>query len=241
VAPADGVADRALAQRQVERAADQELEPVFELPEDGRRREVPHARRGQLDRQRQAVELVADLRDHAGVEVQVRSHRVCPLFEQRGGGRQFERRHRELVLAAQPQRAAAGHQEGGLRAAQQQGVDERHRRGEVLEGVHHDERPRPGQAPGQQIGQLRPRLHYADHLGQLGPDQGRVPQLAQRDEEDAAVEEPPNLGRGLQCQPGLADATRAGQRQQPDLGVLEPLDDARQLAGAAEEPGGRDR
>jgi hypothetical protein len=103
MAPADGVADRALSQRQIEGAADQEREPVFELPADGGKRQVPHACRCQFDRQRKPVQLAADLRDDRGsprIEVQIRPRRLCPLPKQLPGRGQPEWGHREVVLAA---------------------------------------------------------------------------------------------------------------------------------------------
>ena len=63
VAPVDGRSQGLLALGEVARAAAQEAEPVVEPVAQDLRREQPEAGGGELDRQRQAVEPAADLRD----------------------------------------------------------------------------------------------------------------------------------------------------------------------------------
>jgi hypothetical protein len=62
-APLDRRAQRALTLGDVARAARQQRESLLEPRENRGRREDRRLRRGELDRQRQAVELAADLRD----------------------------------------------------------------------------------------------------------------------------------------------------------------------------------
>ena len=63
VAPGDRVAQRPLALVGVLGAAGQQGQPLVEPAQERLRRERAHPRRGQLDRERQAVEPAADLRD----------------------------------------------------------------------------------------------------------------------------------------------------------------------------------
>ena len=69
VAPGDRVAQRPLALVGVLRAAGQQGQPLVEPAQERLRRERPHARRRQLDRERQAVEPPADRGDRIGVLV----------------------------------------------------------------------------------------------------------------------------------------------------------------------------
>ena len=69
VAPGDRVAQRALALVGVQRAAGQQGQALVEAAQERLRRERAHPRCGQLDRERQAVEPAADLRDGRGVLV----------------------------------------------------------------------------------------------------------------------------------------------------------------------------
>ena len=62
VAPVDRPAQRPLARRQVAAAALEQAEPVVQAPGHRRGREQPDPGRGQLDRQRQPVEVADDLR-----------------------------------------------------------------------------------------------------------------------------------------------------------------------------------
>jgi hypothetical protein len=234
MAPCHRVADRALAPRQVQGAADQQPEPVRKLVRHRGQRQVADPGGCQLDGQRQAIQLAADLRHQRGgrdVEGQVRPDRQRAFPEQRrrrppgelrGGnvvrpGRQVQRRDRELVLAAQPQcAAAAGDQENGLRAAEHGRVHLRRRRRQVLERVQHDQHPPAREPLRQQFLQVGAGFGDSDRLGHLRHDQRGIPDLAQADEADAAAEGRSHLPGRLGGQPGLADAAGTGQRQQAD-------------------------
>jgi hypothetical protein len=75
VAPGDGAAQRLVARRHVTCPAGQEAQALREARQDRLRLEQLHARRGQLDGQRQAVEPTADLRDRRRILVRGREVR----------------------------------------------------------------------------------------------------------------------------------------------------------------------
>ena len=124
-------------------AAGEEPQPIAEPLQDRLRAEHPDPGRGQLDRQGQAVEAHADLghRRRVGVvhrEVGPHGHGALDEQGDRLEGAQLlqvgqvprighaERRDRELALAVDPQRAAAGHEDGrDARNADQQLGDQR--------------------------------------------------------------------------------------------------------------------
>ena len=104
-------AQRLLPFRQVARPAGQQLEPSFEPGTQLRRRQDLHARGGQLDRQRQAVQPAADVGD--GVGVPRRQREVGPA----GRGALHEQRDRRRIrISADGRRsgvADAGSGSGG--------------------------------------------------------------------------------------------------------------------------------
>ena len=102
-APADRVAQRSVPGGGVARARGEELESVLQPSEHRRRGQHLDPRRGELDRERQVVEVAADLGDRVQVglvRLEVRADRACPLEEQADGGVARERLERELLLAA---------------------------------------------------------------------------------------------------------------------------------------------
>ena len=123
VAPADRRAQRPLPEREVAIARRQQIERMIEPLEQRRRLNHAHARRGEFERERQAVELPADCRN--GRRVRRRKREVlldlhCSLEKQcdrRTGPegverrhvrrRKLERRQAELGLAADLERRAA--------------------------------------------------------------------------------------------------------------------------------------
>jgi hypothetical protein len=246
VAPRHRVTYRALALRQVEGTADQQPEPVPKLIPHRGQRQVPDPGRSQLDSQRQAIELAADFRHRHGgrkVERQVWPDRQRAFPEQRCSrppgkplrgnllhlARQFQGRNRELLLTAQPQRAAAGDQEGRLGRAEHEGIHQRSCRRQVLEGVQHDQGTPARQPLRQQRLEVCPSIRHTERFGQLRPDEGGIFEVAQGDEVDAA-ERLPCLPGGFGGQPGLPYATRSGQRQQPDSVPRKNGGDGPQLA-----------
>ena len=118
VAPADRRAQGLLALRRVARTRAQEIQPAAEAVEDLGGGEDLDAGGRELDRQRQAIEAVADARDHRLVAVgegQARVDGPRAAQEQRDRGLGGERAERELVLGGQPQRRAARDHELGAR------------------------------------------------------------------------------------------------------------------------------
>ena len=76
MAPGHRVTDCALAQRQIERPANQQLEPVVKLVADSGQRQMLDPGGSELDRQRKAVELATYLNYEQGrlsVELEVLS------------------------------------------------------------------------------------------------------------------------------------------------------------------------
>ena len=138
VAPRQRVAHGALSRRQIRRPADEEVERRAQPLEQRLRREQPHSGGGELDRQREAVELLADGGDRGlvpGGEREARRHDAGPVGEQPHGSVQCERRHGELVLALQVQGLAARDEDPRPDRALRQPADERGRRDHVLEAV----------------------------------------------------------------------------------------------------------
>jgi len=137
VAPGQGGAQRALALRQVARSVHQFGETALQARQQRLGREDPHARRRELDGQRQPVQPDTDRRHVGRVplgEGEVGAHRLRALHKEgnrreardrgrvgavRRGG-QGQRRHGEGVLAAHAQRGAAGHQRHDAGARPQQ-------------------------------------------------------------------------------------------------------------------------
>ena len=133
VAPRDRAAQGLLPSRKVARARRQQPEPIAQPAEHRLGSQDPDPRRGELDRQRQAVEADADLGDRRRVlvrDLEPGPHRPSALDEQRdrlvlgelrqrrkvGRVRQAERRNRVLLLARHLQRASAAGQDGEVRA-----------------------------------------------------------------------------------------------------------------------------
>ena len=149
-------AQRALALRQVARAAAQQLQPALEALQQRRQRQQPRAVGGELDRQRQPVQARADLGDDVVVlgRRPVRARRGHARREQRRGVRDRQRLHPVGVLGGQPQRRAAGGEHGQVRRGGEQlrhlgGVGE-----EALEAVEHEQRARAARRAREPLAEL---------------------------------------------------------------------------------------
>ena len=151
-APVERVAQGPLPFGQVTRSAGQNAHPVIEPGQQRLRGQQPDPGGGQLDGQRQAVQPTADLGDGPDVapgQLEARGFGAGPGREQanrgvvlerrgvpgRAGRRDGKRRHREFVLAAEPEHGAAGHQDHQARARGQQVGDDSSARGHLLEVV----------------------------------------------------------------------------------------------------------
>lgn len=200
-----------------------------------------HPRRGQLDRERDSVELAADFSGvgaRAGVELEGRLQAAHPLGEQVHGiacGGGFGRGHHLVAvhrqwpepphpLGSQAQRLLAGGQQVQRGGRVEQRLRQRGHSGhEVLAVVEHQQQRLAGAAAGQPLGQLRLPLGggvglqwHRDRAGDGGHQQPRIGQRRQLDPGRAAAEEAA-VDRGVrrrQREPSLADAPRARHREQ---------------------------
>jgi hypothetical protein len=167
--------------------------------QDRLRRQQADPRRGQLDRQRQAIQPAHDLRDRGGVLLvngETRQHGRRPLREQphrftrsdrRGrDGRllgEGEGRDRALLLARHAKRRAAAHQDAEIAGAAQQFRYHRRGRQHVLEVVQDDQEPAVPQVMSQMLDE-RPALgiRQPDALGDRRQYQPGIPDRRQPDE-----------------------------------------------------------
>ena len=114
-------------------AGGEQLQRVLEPGEDARRGEHFDSGRRQLDRERQAVEVLADLGARGEVclvGLEIGAYRACLFDEHTHCIVVSERIERKLLLAADPQPSAAG--DDGLQARAC-----RHDRGERRRGLDH--------------------------------------------------------------------------------------------------------
>ena len=255
VAPLDRRAQRLLPLGQIAGAAAEVLEAAAEsIPERLRREEV-QARGGELDRQRQPVEPATDLGHGGGVvvrEAEVGPDAARPLHEQLDGlelvelvrrrltmglrDRQRQRRHRDDVLASDPECLPARHEQLQAGAVRQQ-LDDRGRRDRDLLEVVEDEQDLLG-------AELPPELVERRSIDRVGDPDGRGRQredgigIGCGDEVDEvdAVGEPVDLVRGgPDREPRLAGPTGPRERDQADIVVVEALADRLELGVAADE------
>ena len=229
VAPGDRVAERPLAVGQVARSAAEDIEPAPEAVAQLGGREQAKPRGRELDRERQPVEPRADLADDGGrlvVEAEARPRLTPALDEEgdRGGGhraggagRQRERRHGQELLAADPQRLAARHEEREPRALPDQLRGVVGCRHHLFEVVEHEEEPARPEVRRERLAQVAiARDREARRLGDRDEDGGRLARVREIDEEDAVVVVLEGVRRRLDGQSRLADPARAGQRHEPD-------------------------
>ena len=255
VAPFDRRAKRLLALRQVAGAAAERLEAAGEpIPERVGREEVEAGGR-ELDCKRQPVEAAADLGDRGGVVVgqpEVRPDAASPLDEQldrlelaevvgRGARRsrwERQRRNRHHVLASHAQRLAARHEHLQARAVGEQPDERRRGNRHLLEVVEDDQDLLRAELAAQLV-ERRALGGVAE--ADRGRDQGEHGvAVGCRDEFDEvdAVGEPVDLvGGGADGEPGLAAAAGTGQRDEPDVLVVEALANGAELRVAADERG----
>ena len=157
-APVERVAQGPLPFGQVTRSGGQHAHPVVEPGQQRLRGQQPDPGGGQLDGQRQAVQPTADLGDGLDVapgQLEARGLGAGPGREQadrgvvlerrgvadRAGRRDGKRRHREFVLAAEPEYGPAGHQDHQARARGQQVGDDGSTGGHLLEVVQDQQEP----------------------------------------------------------------------------------------------------
>ena len=257
-APVDHGPQRLVAARDRPAAVGQEPEAVVQAGRDLPGGEGVEPGRGQLDGQRQAVQGTADAQHRAqgglvhgepwpGGRSPVGQQPHRRIGQRPGRGDlpvgDGQRPDRVQHLPGDPQRLAAGGQHRQARAAGEQVVDERGRRGhQVLAVVDHQQQP-----------PVAERLHQpvqGRHGG--GPRRRQQPQLARPERRQhglgqvGRVDHRPKFdlphpvghplkqaGRRLGGPPGLAGAARAGQGDQAGAG--EGGRDPIQVVAAADE------
>ena len=235
VAPVQGGLQRSLTCRRPPHPAGQQPEPVRQPGRDLARRQHPHPRRRQLDRQRDPIQTPADLGHRRSVVVtdpKVRGHLPGPHLKQprrvrcrdRAGGVSIGVGHRqsghlERRLTLDDQRHAAGGQHVQLRTRRRQLADQlRTRLHQVLAIVEHNQQMPCMKLLGERVGQ---RL-----LGSLvdvhRPTNGRCHQPGFAHPLQVHPTGPVGKPRrhvpdDLHRQPRLAAATRTGQRHHPGI------------------------
>jgi hypothetical protein len=272
VAPGDRLLERPLARRRVPRPGREQVEgreavrplgrravPADQPGQRGPRRQDLASGSRQLDREGQAVQPDAELGHCSGIlagEREVGLDRPGTLDEQRHGRhlgqrggipevlgpRQFERGERELVLAVDAQRLAAGDQHLQPGAAGEQVADQRRRRDHVLEIVEEQKHLPLAEMRTKSLDQ-RHGLGLADPelVGYGRDDLLGVAHGCQRDEEDAVGEPIEERPRDLEAEARLADPGRADHGQQAHVGARKPPPQLGRLALPAHEAAQRGR
>ena len=216
---------RLLAAHRGARAAGQQPEPVVQAVDDLGQRQCPHPRRGQFDRQRHAVEALADLGHGGGVVVG--DGEVGP--EPGGRGRRTTRWPRRPATATAPARSLrpahrsahgwspAPSDPGRRRAARTTSAARRVE--QVLAVVQHQQHLPVADEPQQRVHRRAARLvGQAERAGGRDRHHVGIGDRRQIDVPDAVAEFGGDLGRDLHRQPGLARPAGTGQGDQPVVG-----------------------
>ena len=237
MAPVHRRAERLLARRRGAAERAQQAEALVEPRRDAADAEHRAARRRQLDGERRAVELAAELEhdgDVVGIDAGAPVGRLQALVEQ-GDRAEGERlRHADLartarhVEAAEPEHAFVRHAQGHLAGHQQaqrrgrldecigdggNGIDEVLG---VVEQQQRVERAHRGEQRGQRIAIARNR--HLQGVGDGARDQYRIGECCQLDRGHAVGIALAQGPEGVGGQAGLADAAGAGDGDQPVLG-----------------------
>ena len=252
VTPGDRSPQRLLSLRAVPATSGEERKPAVETRQDGLRRKESHARRRQLDGQRETIQATTD-GDDASAFSSVSSKWLCTArarstkrrtaseasASSRRSGRQgweLQGWDGELMLAGDVEWRPAGDQNLDIRAVGEEVGDERRRVDDVLEVVEHQE-----QASRPQIGAQRRSIELgggfanAEGAGDGGGHHRRGRDRRQRDEPDAIGVRLDQIGGHMQGQAGLAGATGSGEREQADTGLFQPAADLRRQRFATDE------
>ncbi len=233
VAPGDGAPERPLPFRQRADAGRQQGQPRLQPRQHLLRGQDAGPGRGELDRERQAIEAGRDLGDRGGVglgHLEPRVDRRCPLHEQPHrvepaqveqvrhalGVRRRERRHRVLVLAPDREQDARRDQHAQTGRRLQEPLDHRRRRGDLFEVVDDEQLLAVPEVVMEGLLDRAARvLRDAERAGHGGGDHGGVHDVREVDEARAVVVVRQRGLRDLQREAGLPGAACAGQCEQP--------------------------
>ena len=148
-----------------------------------------------------------------------------------------ERGHRVLAFGGKVQRLTARDDEIQRESGRRELGDRyrRHRK-ELLEVVQHDQRVRARHSLRDRANERSlDRFPDPQDARKLGEHEVGIGEWREADEPRTARVVGHELGSRLDRQPRLADPTRAGERQQPDVVAPDELDDLGELSGSAEE------
>ena len=256
VAPLDRRPEGLLPLGQVARATAERLPAGGEPVPQRLGREEVEPRCRELDRQRQPVEAAADVGNGGGVvvgEPEVGPDPARPLDKEldrlelaeligtrgaRRAGRQRQGWYGHELLAAHPERLAAGHEQLQPRAVGEE-LDER-RAGDrdLLEVVEDDEELLGAELAAELIERRTLRgIGQPECGGDLGEHGVGVRRGDEVDEVDAVREPVDLVGGGPDRKPCLAGPTGPGERDETDAGVVQARPDRPQLGIAADEGG----
>jgi hypothetical protein len=233
IAPVQRRTQGAVARQRRTAAAAEQTEDVVQAPRDLLGGYHPDAGGGQLDRQRDAVEPAADLRDRGAVrlaEAEGGEHGARAVDEELhrlAGGQPLrgellrvvgerERGHQPGRLARNAERLAAARQQREARAAPQQRIGERGAGvDQVLAVVEHEQKRARLEVLGERLlGITAGLLAQAELLGDLGGQERRVGERGELDPFDPVRVIARDARGDLQREARLAASARAGQGEQ---------------------------
>jgi hypothetical protein len=259
VAPGDGIVQRLMAPRQIARASLQRewigLQPLPQLLGG----EHPRPWRSQLDRQRQAIQAMANAGDGGGAlagqgegcicrprardeERHRRDRLQLPDVGNAGHIRQRQRRNGDRPLTAHVQPLPASDEHVQLWKRCQQFGDQQSGGDEVLEVVEHVQQRLAVQRLAPALAQW-PLTHVLDAngAGHDRADQLDVPHRRQRNKGDARGEVGNEPGGDVEGQARLADASGAAQGDETHVWAAEESADRLDFASASDQGGQRNR
>ena len=256
VAPVHGRPKGLLALGEIAGTAAQQSEPVVEPVAEHVWREQGEAGGRELDRERQAVEPAADLRDGGGVVVGQREIRVDDAravdeqsrrprtrrWPRRGltavGRRERERGNGEDLLSSDVERLSTRGEDRQLRAGAQQAGDDGRRFGDLLEVVEDDQHPALPEVVGELVLEIAlDDLAQPDGARDRHEDGIRVPDAGQVDEGHAVPEPTREVAGHADGERRLARAAGSRERQQADGPRGQAIGDLPDLVGPADERG----
>ena len=151
--------------------------------------------------------------------------------------RQRKRLDGAQPLAGDPQRLSARDEHLQARGTRQEPGDVRCGSDDLLEVVEHEQDSLFVQKRGQRRFLRDARLlAHAERGCDRAEDEARLTHRRQRDEEDTVGEGIHELGACLQGQPGLAGASRTGERDEARRAVAEQLEECRELGRPSNQP-----